>query len=92
MCHPIALCVIPGLTRDPVTFKQYSMLYKNYYVYILANKRNGALYIGVTNSLERRMYEHKNGIFKGFSKTYDCKKLVYYDYYNDITFAGTSHL
>ena len=55
-----------------------------YYVYILASKRNGTLYIGVTNNLERRMYEHKNGLVEGFAKKYNVSTLVYYEETNDI--------
>ena len=52
---------------------------KSYYVYIMASKRNGTLYVGVTNNLERRVYEHKTGIFDGFSKKYGIKTLVYFE-------------
>ena len=55
-----------------------------YYVYILANKRNGTLYIGVTNNLERRMYEHKKGLADGVTKKYKVYTLVYYEETNDI--------
>jgi len=57
---------------------------KNYYVYILASKRNGTLYIGVTNDLTRRISEHRDGIAPGFTKKYGVKKLVYYETYADI--------
>ena len=60
---------------------------KKYYVYILTNKRNGTLYIGVTNDLERRIFEHKNKIIKGFTEKYNIDKLVYYEETNDITEA-----
>lgn len=50
-----------------------------YYVYILASGRNGTLYIGMTNNLERRMYEHKNHLHKGFSDKYDVTSLMYYE-------------
>ena len=55
-----------------------------YFVYILASKRNGTLYIGVTNNLERRVYEHKNNIVKGFTSKYSVHQLVYYEETNDI--------
>ena len=48
-----------------------------YYVYILASKRNGTLYIGMTNNLARRVWEHKRGLVKGFTKKYDVERLVY---------------
>ena len=52
---------------------------KTYYVYILANKRNGTLYIGVTNDLKRRVYEHKEKLVEGFTKSYDVNILVWYE-------------
>jgi putative endonuclease len=52
---------------------------KQYYVYILASKRNGTLYIGVTSDLLKRIYEHKNNMVKGFTKKYHVHKLVYYE-------------
>ncbi len=51
----------------------------DYYVYLLASKRNGTLYTGVTNDLKRRMFEHKNGWVDGFSKKYNVHLLVYFD-------------
>ena len=57
-----------------------------YYVYILSNLKNGTLYIGMTNDLERRMFEHKNKLIEGFSKNYNLDKLVYFEqfqYVND---------
>ena len=52
---------------------------KNYYVYIITNFTNSTLYIGVTNNLERRLYEHKNKLVDGFSKRYNLNKLVYFE-------------
>ena len=59
---------------------------KTYCVYILTNKPRGTLYIGITGELQRRMIEHKKGMFDGFTKKYYLKKLVYvepYKYVND---------
>lgn len=52
---------------------------KIFWVYIITNKNNTTLYIGVTNNLLRRIYEHKNGLVTGFSKKYNLKKLVLYE-------------
>ena len=56
---------------------------KPYFVYILASKRNGTLYIGVTNDLIRRTLEHKSDQIPGFSKKYKTHRLVYYEIFND---------
>ena len=58
-----------------------------YYVYILASKRNGTSYIGVTNDLERRLYEHKNNLVAGFTSRYNVHNLVYYESANDVNAA-----
>ena len=52
---------------------------KLFCVYILTNKKNGVLYIGVTSDLPKRMYEHRNKLKDGFSKKYNLTKLVYYE-------------
>ncbi len=59
----------------------------NYYIYIITNWNNKVLYTGVTNNLERRMYEHIHGINDGFSKKYKLKKLVYFEETVDINAA-----
>lgn len=56
---------------------------KLYFIYIISNKKNGTLYIGMTNNLARRMYEHKNKLVEGFSKKYDVCKLVHYEMFAD---------
>jgi len=57
------------------------MSYK-YYVYILTNKKNGVLYIGITSNINRRLYEHQNKLIKGFSSKYNLNKLIYCEIYN----------
>ena len=54
------------------------------YVYILATFKNGTLYIGVTNDLRRRVWEHKHDLVKGFTQEYGVHDLVYYEQYEDI--------
>jgi len=54
-----------------------------YYVYILSNWNNKVVYIGVTNNLERRVFEHKNKLLEGFTKKYNVNKLVYYEIYTE---------
>ena len=72
----------PVILRSKATKNLKTIM--NYYVYILMNWNNKVIYVGVTNNLERRLYEHKNGLYKGFTKKYNIKKLVYYEWYNDI--------
>ena len=58
-----------------------------YYIYILTNRYNTTFYIGVTNSIIKRHFEHKFGLIEGFTKKYKVKKLVYLEEYNDINEA-----
>ena len=51
----------------------------NYYVYLLTNRNNKVMYVGVTNNLERRMYEHKHKLVEGFTQKYNVDKLVYFE-------------
>jgi len=57
---------------------------KGGYVYIMSNKRDGTLYIGVTGNLSRRIWEHRESIIAGFTRRYGLKRLVYYESYEDI--------
>lgn len=54
------------------------------YVYIMFNKRNGTLYVGVTSNLKKRVYEHKNKLIEGFTKKYDVSNLGYYEKFDSI--------
>ena len=59
----------------------------NYYVYILTNWNNHVMYVGVTNNLQRRIYEHKEKLIDGFTSKYNVNKLVYYEETTDIKSA-----
>ncbi|OGD86796.1 GIY-YIG nuclease [Candidatus Curtissbacteria bacterium RIFCSPHIGHO2_01_FULL_41_11] len=65
--------------RDPVS--------KMYWIYILARKRNGTLYIGITSNLIKRVWEHKNDVSEGFTKKYKVHTLVYFESTSDINSA-----
>ena len=58
--------------------------FNSYFVYILTSRKNGTLYIGITNSIKRRTIEHKQGETKGFTQKYKINKLVYFEEYQDI--------
>jgi putative endonuclease len=59
----------------------------SYWVYLLASKPGGALYVGVTNDLVRRTHEHREGLVPGFTKKYDVKILVYYEAHDGVGMA-----
>ena len=56
-------------------------------IYIMANKRNGTLYTGVTSNLQQRICQHKHANISGFTKQHDCKQLVYYELFDDMSTA-----
>jgi putative endonuclease len=56
-------------------------------VYIMASERNGTLYVGVTSDIGRRAYEHRDGLVPGFTTRYQCKKLVWFEFYERMTDA-----
>jgi putative endonuclease len=60
---------------------------RQYYVYVLTNSNNNVLYIGMTNNLERRVFEHKNKLVEGFTEKYNLTKLVYYEVTGDVQSA-----
>ncbi|WP_299156156.1 GIY-YIG nuclease family protein [uncultured Tenacibaculum sp.] len=60
---------------------------KNPSVYFLTNKNNTVIYIGVTSNLNKRIYEHKNGKYEGFSYKYNCNKLIYYEQFSTMNDA-----
>ena len=57
---------------------------KQYYVYVLASKRNGTIYIGITSNLIQRVWQHKEKFIDGFTKKYYVNKLVYFEAYDDV--------
>jgi putative endonuclease len=70
-CHP------ERSVRIQDYIKRYSM--KQPAIYIITNKQNGTLYVGVTSDLHQRIYQHKNGLIDGFTRQYKCTQLVYYE-------------
>ena len=62
-------------------------LFHNYFVYIMTNKYKNVLYIGVTNNLRKRVYEHEIGKCKGFTNKYNCHHLIYYEHFMNINHA-----
>jgi len=62
---------------------------EQYFIYILASKRNGTLYIGVTNNLLKKVHQHKNDVSEGFTRKYGVHNLVYFETYKDIRDAIT---
>ena len=63
------------------------MVVNEYYIYIMTNKHNTTLSTGITNDLERRVFEHKNHLVKGFTDRYNLEKLVYFEVTSDVNAA-----
>lgn len=57
------------------------------WTYIMSNKSKNVFYVGVTNNLERRVFEHKTGLIAGFTKRYNCKELLYYEEFQNVSDA-----
>ena len=62
------------------------------FVYIMANRKNGAIYLGVTSDLVKRVWEHREGVIGGFTKRYGCKLLVWFEVYDDLQEARLREL
>ncbi len=62
------------------------MLTRNYYVYIVASQTR-TIYIGLTNNLVRRIFQHKEKVVEGFTRKYNCTRLVYFEHFNDVRAA-----
>ena len=81
----------PGLRRGDSWWVGWQSRYSGaavlYYVYIMANRKRGTLYTGVTNDLLRRASEHRDGVLPGFTKTHGCKMLVWFEPHDDIEHA-----
>jgi putative endonuclease len=60
---------------------------RRYFVYIMTNRKDGTLYVGVTNNIQRRVAEHASGEPPGFTKQYNLKRLVYYEEHNEVQMA-----
>jgi putative endonuclease len=56
----------------------------NFWVYIVTNRSHSVLYIGVTNRLSRRTWQHRDGVKAGFASKYQCRKLIYHEHYRDV--------
>jgi len=77
-CHSRGACPREGGERE----SRFSM--KLYYIYILASKRNGTLYIGITSNIIKRIWEHKEKLVQGFTRRYNIDRLVYFEQFTDI--------
>ncbi len=77
ICSYLVIPAQAGIQKNMKTIHKY-------YVYILASQRNGTLYIGMTNDLQRRVYEHKTGIIKGFTEKYGVSMLVYFEEFQQV--------
>ena len=87
MTGPAHCCTCLIKCTDPVIRRGDKREGYGYYVYIMAKARNSMFYVGVTNDLVRRVYEHKHGLADGFTKKYGIKTLLYYEVHDDVNAA-----
>ena len=73
----------PGLTAGDPVLQRRTVGARSYYVYILASRIGGTLYVGVTNDLIRRVHEHKSKLIESFTEKYDVARLVYFEQFDD---------
>ena len=78
----LPFCHCEGQSPEAI-YSIICIMSKQYYVYIMTNKRKTVLYTGVTNDLRRRVYEHREKLVDGFTKKYKVTKLVYYEIFQD---------
>jgi putative endonuclease len=71
----------------PIGMREIGALRKEFYIYILASRKNGALYTGVTATLPQRIWEHRTGAIEGFTKKYNIRLLVYFEPHDDANSA-----
>ena len=83
MHHLECLCFLEGPQPSCLLSLESDMQNKIYCVYILASKKNGTLYIGVSSDLQKRIWQHKNHQVEGFTKKYDVVNLVYYEVFEN---------
>ena len=81
----------PACAGERVELKGQVMT-KPGYVYIMASKRNGTIYVGVTSDLQKRVWEHREGVIPGFTKRWGCKILVWFEAFDDIQDARLREL
>ena len=83
-CLSPSNCVIPSEVEESLALKFGMGRDYNFWVYIVTNRNHSVLYIGVTNWLSRRTWQHREGNSAGFAARYQCNKLIYYEWYRDI--------
>src|SRR6201992_4544637 len=72
---------------DPRILRRHADLMQGGWVYVMTNKRDGVLYVGVTSDLPKRAWEHREGVAAGFTRRYGLKTLVYYEWHDEIVRA-----
>jgi putative endonuclease len=78
---------MPGTSPGMTEFERPMPMEKGGWVYIMTNRPNGTLYVGVTSDLVKRVWQHREGVIDGFTKDNDLKRLVYFEFHDEIALA-----